>query len=79
MLFLEKMQGLFIKAGAFIRINTVFQNYLEIDPESAFLYIGNGVFMLVSNITEFSLTLKAPITTAADDILKHFFIVFPRK
>ena len=25
------------------------------------------------------LTLKAPITTAADDIHKHFFIVFQRK
>ena len=26
-----------------------------------------------------SLNLKAPITTAADDILKYFFIVFQRK
>ena len=26
-----------------------------------------------------SLTLKAPITTAADDIHKYFFIVFQRK
>ena len=26
-----------------------------------------------------SLTLKAPITTAADDIYKYFFIVFQRK
>ena len=26
-----------------------------------------------------SLTLKAPITAAADDILKYFFIVFQRK
>ena len=25
------------------------------------------------------LTLKAPITTAADDIYKYFFIVFQRK
>ena len=25
------------------------------------------------------LTFKAPITTAADDILKYFFIVFQRK
>ena len=26
-----------------------------------------------------TLTLKGPITTAADDILKYFFIVFQRK
>ena len=26
-----------------------------------------------------NLTLKAPITTAADDIYKYFFIVFQRK
>ena len=28
---------------------------------------------------DFLLTLKAPITTAADDIHKYFFIVFQRK
>ena len=27
----------------------------------------------------FQLTLKAPITTAADDIHKYFFIFFPEK
>ena len=27
----------------------------------------------------FVLTVKAPITTAAEDIHKHFFIVFQRK
>ena len=30
-------------------------------------------------LEQFTLTLKAPITTAADDIIKYFFIVFQRK
>ena len=31
------------------------------------------------SLKAFLLTLKAPITTAADDIHKYFFIVFQRK
>ena len=37
------------------------------DPVQCKIYIG------------FGLTLKAPITTAADDIYKYIFIVFQRK
>ena len=32
-----------------------------------------------SLLRRFYLTLKAPITTAADDIHKYFFIVFQRR
>ena len=35
------------------------------------------VFAITINILK--LALKAPITTAADDILKYFYIISPRK
>ena len=39
------------------------------------------VMIMTTNIAHSCrvLTLKAPITTAADDIYKYFFIVFQRK
>ena len=35
--------------------------------------------LLVPSTVKTVLTLKVPITTAADDIHKYFFIVFQRK
>ena len=35
--------------------------------------------LLFLKVDPFTLTLKAPIMTAADDIHKYFFIVFQRK
>ena len=34
--------------------------------------------LLPRNVYLFTLTLKEPVTTAADDIHKYFFIVFQR-
>ena len=37
------------------------------------------IFGEIKNLASLHLTLKAPITTAADDIHKYFFIVFLEK
>ena len=39
----------------------------------------SGSCVFYFSLPELQLTLKAPITTAADFIHKHFFIVFQRK
>ena len=38
-----------------------------------------GISIFKQNRMSLTLTVEAPITTAADDILKYFFIVFQRK
>ena len=38
-----------------------------------------GAFLGPKVFAQMMLTLEAPITTAADDIHKYFFIVFQRK
>ena len=43
------------------------------------ILFGNWSGHIFYNYSLTSLTLKAPITTAADDILKYFFFIFQRK
>ena len=59
-------------------IREYFTNLVADGPGKDTLILGHTVCSGIL-IFERNLTLKAPITTAADDIYKYFFIVFQRK
>ena len=42
-------------------------------------YLYLFIYLFIFCVFHISVTLKAPITTAPDDIYKYFFIVFQRK
>ena len=53
----------------------------QLHMAGAFITLSDGLvcYLVRHHVTFTSLTLEAPIMTAADDIYKYFFIVFQRK